>query len=960
MPLADELSNWIRSAAECSTGQQCPSVLPWLIARVLATVAVLAVIGHYVGAYEGAVWLLKRLRLVKPPDPRAAVDPALRRSRFCSSQLDRLARIAESENWDDRHFTDIEAEVEGPRRITSLVRAIGRIREPCVLEGEPGSGKSVALRMLAKHVAQHARDPRAKHAPVPLYVNLRDLPAVPATPVDADYLKNFVIESVGDTYGDDAAFVRDSWDEYAHRNRWFFLLDSFDEIPEILHSEHSSVAIARYSAAIRGLLAGTGCRGVVASRRFNAPVRLPWTKVTILELSARRQERLIARSGLTAENRAIVRRYLAERASYVRPGKTIGSNPFLLSLLCEYVAAHGKAVDNDVELVGGHLAKLAERGADEPERASLPAEALVAYAEEVAVVFGTMPLVRTRDEIVSALEATGIPEQRAENILAALVQVKILSLDAHARIRSEDHFAFAHRRYQETLFVRRIVRDPRTMQAHELLQRSSSREYAVTLLQSQPARSVEPIVRTASAILDERAAAQTPRSIAPELGVGEAARLSYFAWNGEPAVPLLELLQEGFARRMGEVPDGLAGSVESLLRPRWDGGDLYDRTNVIRLGGLLPQPCLREYLASAFATNTVLMRRAAAEQATFLANVPRAMALRIRGNLADAILVAQSGLDASRIEALALRLPAWLQANAAIRRAAVLRAMLAPLRPVTAASVHFFHAVGVPVRLGMGRQDQVVLESSVLTAVLSGYFAGYLVGSYASRQSVIVPTWLVIALGAYAAFAVVVVVLFGVRSLGRLSDIKAVYADLKAIAVSVTWPRVPWRSIVLGFIIAGIIAGACMVLLILGARAGPSTPLGLAVGLGIIAVSFGSFVYAVISEVRDAWRRWRSKRALKRLRKQHLGDAAIVARARSARELTLWLKTDRKLLARDADANRSVSRILMAARDPMERPLLAGVMWLREPDHTGLQALDYELEGRLSSALAQSGGPPMA
>jgi hypothetical protein len=960
MSLGGKALESAHALAECLTWQPCPHRLPQFVVPLVVALGILAYVGHFVGAYEGGAWLLRRLRSGKrlPPQPP---NHALRRARFCASLLAALAGLAKAENWDDRYFTDLEAEAETSslrgrwlrrgslRRVPSIITEIEKARTVYVLEGEPGSGKSVALRVLAKQYAERARnssDPRAK---VPLYVNLRDLPAVPPVKVDGEFLKSFVLQNVRRGYADNTAFVEENWDEYAQRGLWLFLLDSFDEIPEILRGENSDAAIAKYSIAIRELIGGTGCRGVVASRKFNGPVDLPWPKLVIVELSARRQDQLIARSPLSRAQRTVVRRYLAARASYTRGEKTIGANPFLLSLLCAYVKKHDHPLENDFDLVVDHLRALAEHGADDGARASLPPEALVRYAEDVAVVFGGTPLTLPRASIVTALGALGIPEHRADQVLVALVEVKILTADAHAVSPSEQRFAFAHRRYQETLLVRHIARDAGYVAPRRLLELSSWREYAVTLLQTQEPRIVEWLLGAAKEVLDERAVEQRPHPITPELGIDPALQLGYFDWKDEPGVPLLELLQEGLARRMHDVPPRLGLAVLAFLRPRWDGGDFHDRTGVVRLGGLLPQPDLHAYLASAFASRTPLMQRAAFTQATFLANVPVEMAREVRGRLADAILVAHSELEVLRIEALAARLPEWLEVDQVIRRCRVLRAMLAPFRPITAVVIRLVRLRGLPPRIvieaasGGAADFRVMIESSVATALMPLYA---IVGELWNDGLNGLPIRIAVAVAAYCAFASIVLSLFCVRAFGRVTSLDSLVSNMASMGIR--------RDQVIALIV--VLAFGAVTLT--SVRLGTVTLFSTALLIVVASMWFAFFAYIMVAAPRGTGDAPRPKAVLSRLRKRGLIDAAIVAQARSVQELTSWLEAEKFLLARDVVANRSVSRVLQEVRKAPHLVSQPEISWLRDVGgrKATLARLDVMLEDRLTEALAANGG----
>jgi len=164
--------------------------------------------------------------------------------------------MAKLENWNDQWFTDLEAEVEadggyyngpfnrligrssiGVRRVASLMLAIKTSAEKrMVLVGEPGSGKSIALRHLARQLAEIGVSLKGERLQIPLYINLKELPSHDLSTLNADFIENFVKDHVRRGDSDTAEYLREHWQDFKSRGIWFFLFDSFDEIPAILHA----------------------------------------------------------------------------------------------------------------------------------------------------------------------------------------------------------------------------------------------------------------------------------------------------------------------------------------------------------------------------------------------------------------------------------------------------------------------------------------------------------------------------------------------------------------------------------------------------------------------------------------------------------------------------------------------------------------------------------------------------
>lgn len=197
---------------------------------------------------------------------------------FTGVLLDDLNRIDRETNWSAEYFTPLDAEVEirsGSKRlkkVTDLLSAIRSDRKSRVflVLGDPGSGKSVALRKLCRDLLKEV-DRAGK---IPFYINLREWdPEKTWSEVDpptVEEIYNFVLDNLK-SRGD--VFTNEFLDKYFKKmfedGRLFIVLDSFDEIPAVLDEVESSWLIDKLSEVIYRFLAGAHeSRGILASRIF--------------------------------------------------------------------------------------------------------------------------------------------------------------------------------------------------------------------------------------------------------------------------------------------------------------------------------------------------------------------------------------------------------------------------------------------------------------------------------------------------------------------------------------------------------------------------------------------------------------------------------------------------------------------------------------------------------------------
>lgn len=614
-----------------------------------------------------------------------------KKRQFCGVLDADLAYIDKAENWNDQYFTDLEAEVEaeggyytstlnkilkrkvlGIRRVSSLIKAIDTSTERAILlVGEPGSGKSVALRHLAKRLAERGKRSKDPKSPIPLYINLRELEVTNGLEVNADLIKNFVLDNIRRGDSDTSSYVKDNWSKNKDEGIWFFLFDSFDEIPAVLHSASESENVKQYSRAIRQFLDGMGdCRGVLASREYKGPNTIPWQKFRILKLDEKRQRNLVRNSFLSDERIEIVLQHLATNKS------KLGNNPLFLTLLCRYVKDEGSQPKNDHQLLERHIERLTLRDTEYIFRKyGLTPYNLTAGAKILAVAFAEsseLSLAPKLDEIYAVTKDKIADFDYLERLISALVDVKIGRNDVASSRPGDRRFAFSHRRYQETLFANYLCENPQHIHPAELLNDKRWREYTVAIMQSQNYPLIQPIITEATRLLSDFSKRQTICNITG--GITES--YGYFDWSNSDISDLLQILQEGLGQRRDEIPDSLGEAIGELLSLRWEKGDQLDRYMVIKYGGLLPKDIFTSYLESAVHSTINDFQEIAFRQSVFLIDTSEELDDKICRKLATEALSAKKTGEKLRLQALAARLPASMGAINVVKRCQKIRPVL--------------------------------------------------------------------------------------------------------------------------------------------------------------------------------------------------------------------------------------------------------------------------------------------
>ena len=646
---------------------------------VAATIAVLAAIGVVLLAVKpAAAALLSAFRFAWHTLKRSSTTRAFqRRQSFAQEMHVRLVNLNNAESWNDQLFTDLQAEVEleresrssltsvlgvEKRRLRSLTRALRYSRNSrIILQGEPGAGKSVALRHVALHEALSAARARDPKRPIPLYINLREFKASPSK-VNAGSVREFAKNHLNP--GDDLLikeFLDENFDEGIADGAWTFYFDSFDEIPAILSSTEADEVVNSFGQALQQFGNELNkCRILVASRSFRGPSHVNWHRFTLLPLRLRQQQDLMGRLGLDEIQQQQVLELGAGAPDLSM--RTLIRNPLFLSLVASYVRAQPieslprtsftvfeSFVERRLQRDVTWLEKTYQSSADELKIVAEVAAYCMATNEDLGL---SAPIEQL---IASVSEQMASDDRRTRRHLEALVGVRLARRDVLASANQDHRFTFVHRRFQEYFATCHLLEHPERVAPADLVCDHRWRESTVALIQLRSGPILEPVLREIDQRLSIAVASMHARDDPAE-----------FAWPSG-SVHVLDIVASGFTGRASAIPATIARSADEIVDAAMASGDLFNQKWALEISGAVPPESLSRYLQIAFASESRWLR----DEATIQAGRLTEMSAEMRRSVAERLVqdLEDNSIYRSRVQAMTElgRLPDGNQLRSALR-----------------------------------------------------------------------------------------------------------------------------------------------------------------------------------------------------------------------------------------------------------------------------------------------------
>lgn len=607
---------------------------------------------------------------------------AYRRRMFADHLESAMRRLAEQEEWRDSRFAELEAEVELERepafswlrrlfgktrstrihRARSLTMALKKSDERLiVLEGDPGAGKSVALRHLAQDMALRASRRGLERTVLPIYVNLKAFRPPEGRVVSAEDVQEFVLEYLNPASSRDIdRFLADEFESGREDGLWLFLFDSFDETPAILGAAEAGPIIDQYADAIEGFIGVGRSRGIIASREFRGPSRLGWPLFRVMPLTRKRKVLLIRRADLEDNAEQLL---LGELGVVESSVQQLADNPLFLSLVCEYVRDHATTPESVHAVLESYVMSRLTRDQDRIEsRFTITTDTARAVAEEMAFQMFVSPelgLTVSREVIVDRVtQRLDHEPDETRAAIDALIYSKLAKVT-----EGDGAVGFAHRRLHEYFATCVVIRDRTRISPRELLTNGRWRETAVAVMQTQPPEATTELLVETEALFrdgDEAATGQRP-------------------WR--PGVlHVLDLVANGLK------PDQLATHpigdvVREILEHAWENGDRLDKKWVIELCAAAGTEHALDYLTRAFDGESFWLRNQAYVQVRRVGDASTRLEPQIRQMLADMSLGGTLRRERTSVRAQLMRLanPAPLQRSMRLLLAAPFVAMFGAL-----------------------------------------------------------------------------------------------------------------------------------------------------------------------------------------------------------------------------------------------------------------------------------------
>jgi hypothetical protein len=326
-----------------------------------------------------------------------------------------------------------------------LINAIlnGRYKDNIIkIIGDPGSGKSVSLRELYRQILNKT----AKNGRIPVYINMNSWVKtwkgeIPTQEDFERYIKETMLASCSIN---SKKFVNENFNKITINHGWFFILDSFDEIPFLTSSTQNSELVNAVSLILYNFLDEVG-GGIVASRPNLTPSS-SFSAKTILEINAFDDIKIFQylKRSMKLNNKEL-KDVFTQMPHILEAMK----NPFYCSLIDGYYSTKGVFPHNLNELFDYTIKQRFENS----NFSEKDLTTFCVYAADYMISSE-----QYLSEIPKKVLLDGIKKSRmnknAKDILPQLIKMNILR-----NAKNGESVLFVHRRFQEYFYIKKVIED---------------------------------------------------------------------------------------------------------------------------------------------------------------------------------------------------------------------------------------------------------------------------------------------------------------------------------------------------------------------------------------------------------------------------------------------------------------------------------------------------------------------
>ncbi len=396
----------------------------------------------------------------------------------CIALLDDLKSIDKSTNWSTQFFTPLDAEVEvytnnkTHKITTDLLNAIKKSKARLFLVlGDPGSGKSVALRKLCQDLL-HESDQTGK---IPVYINLKewiiDKRWDANNPPTVNQIQQFVIENLKSRDIVTSRFFEDYYDKLYEAGRLYFVLDSFDEIPSVLEESENSELIQQLSRVVFKFLKGArseDSQGILASRNFRKPTK-EFQVDTTLTIRPFSEKSIIKSFKLRGRHEEAFLKTLFKDYPELVP---VARNPFSATLIAEYAENNENNLPaTQSEMYSSYINRTLTDCQHKIKQSRITIQDVITctilIAKEMFNKYGLeVRIEKLREEF---------PQKNIDSVVSVLKFARL----GRGSSSDDNTFSFAHRRFAEYFYVQSMLIDDQFIRLHDIPTDSQQRDALV-------------------------------------------------------------------------------------------------------------------------------------------------------------------------------------------------------------------------------------------------------------------------------------------------------------------------------------------------------------------------------------------------------------------------------------------------------------------------------------------------